>query len=268
MLQLQMIEKVRQLALQNNDVSAVLMYGSFTKGEGDQYSDIEFYIYHRTEESPDKQAFVSQIAPILLFFTNEFGTDVAIFENMIRGEFHFHPVSDIEDVKSWATIISFEFKDKMNLVDKDGILSEVLHSIPPVRPQRDTPENKEYLAQNLLNNLLFVNNLILRGEYAHAHQLFGFIQRYIIWLIRLYLEKDNHWEAPSKKLEDDIPHEWLLKYKRCVPSLDEQSLRSSLKSATALSDFLFTELDISGNIHSVLKKFDALSELSQDTKQG
>ncbi len=257
MLQLQMIEKVRQLALINEDISAVLMYGSFTKGEGDRYSDIEFYIYHRTGEYSDKLAFISQVAPVLLFFTNEFGTDVAIFENMVRGEFHFHPVTDIEAIKTWAEVISFEFKDKMNLVDKDGMLSEVLASIPPVKPKRDTPENKEYLALNLLNNLLFVNNLILRGEYAHAHQLFGFIQRYVMWLIRLHLGKDNHWEAPSKKLEEDIPREWLLKYEQCVPSLNEKSLRNSLLSAAALSEHLFAKLDIADNIRSVLGKLNA-----------
>lgn len=255
-----MIEKVRQSALQDDDISAVLMYGSFTKGEGDRYSDIEFYIYHRSEECPDKFAFVSQVAPVLLFFTNEFGTDVAIFENMVRGEFHFHPVSDVEDVKSWAAVISFEFKDKMNLMDKDGKLSDVLHSIPPLRPERDTPESREYLAQNLLNNLLFANNLILRGEYAHAHQLFGFIQRYVMWLIRLHLGKVNHWEAPSKKLEEDIPHEWLLKYKQCVPSLEGKSLHNSLRSAVSLSDFLFAELDIPERIRLVLKKINAASE--------
>lgn len=254
MIQLQMIEKVRQLALQDEDISSVLMYGSFTKGEGDQYSDIEFYIYYKTEESPNKLAFISQVAPVLLFFTNEFGTDVAFFDNMIRGEFHFHPVSDIKDIKAWAEIISFEFKDKMNLVDKDGILSDVLHSIPPVRPQRDTLENKEYLSQNLLNNLLFVNNLVLRGEYVHAHQMFEFIQRYIMWLMRLYLKKDNHRESPSKKLEEDIPSEWLLRYEQCVPSLSKYSLQNSLKSVVLLSDVLFTELDISENICFVLKK--------------
>lgn len=260
MLQLQMIERVRQVALEDEAISAVLMYGSFTKGEGDKYSDIEFYIYHRAGVCPDKQAFVAQVAPVALFFTNEFGTEVAIFENMIRGEFHFHPVSDVEDVKSWAAVISFEHKDKMNLVDKDGALTEVLAAIAPVRPQRDTPENRENLAHNLLNNLLFVNNLVLRGEYAHAHQLFGFIQRYIIWLIRLHLGKDKHWEAPGKKLEEDIPHEWLLKYGQCVPSLDGESLRGSFRSAVELSKWLFEALGIAENTRLVLNKVDASLE--------
>ncbi|MBB4034851.1 lincosamide nucleotidyltransferase [Dysgonomonas hofstadii] len=254
MRQLQLIEKVRQQSLQNEDISAVLMYGSFTKGEGDQYSDIEFYIYYRTKECPDKLGLISQIAPVLLFFTNEFGTDVAVFENMIRGEFHFHPVSDIEDIRAWPKVISFEFKDKMNLMDKDGTLSAVLDSIPPIRPERYTSENREYLACNLINNLIFENNLILRGEYAHAHQLFGFIQRYILWLMRLYLKKDNHWEAPTKKLEEDIPHEWYLKYEQCIPTLDKESLQESFKSAVELTDFLFSGLDIPENIHTILRR--------------
>jgi len=249
-----MIERVRQIALKNENISAVLMYGSFTKGEGDQFSDIEFYIYYKTEKVPDKLRFVSQIAPVSLFFANEFGTDVAVFDNMIRGEFHFHPISDIEDIKTWAEIISFEFKDNMNLIDKDGILSDVLNSIPPAKPLRDAPENIEYLAQNLINNLIFVNNLILRGEYTHAHHLFWFIQRYMLWLMRLHLNKDNHWEAPTKRLEVDIPDEWFLKYKQCVPTLEKESLQESFKSAVDLADFLFSELNVSSDIRVVLKK--------------
>lgn len=254
MIQLQMIEKVRDIALSDEAISSILMYGSFTKGEGDQYSDIEFYIYHKTEEYPDKLSFVSQIAPVMLFFTNEFGTDVAIFDNLIRGEFHFHPIANMEEIRSWAEMISFEFKDKMNLVDKDGILTAILDSIPPVKPQQNTPENKDFLTQNLLNNLIFANNLILRGEYAHAHQLFVFIQRYLLWLMRLHLSAENHWEAPTKKLEEDIPYEWYRKYEQCIPTLNKDSLQNSLMSAVALSDELFRELEISRQVREVLRK--------------
>ena len=253
-LQKQMIESVRKLSQQHEKISAVLMYGSFIKDEGDQFSDIEFYIYYRGNEMPDKISFISQIASVSLFFTNEFGTDVAIFDNLIRGEFHFHPVSDMESIKTWQGVISFEYRDKMNLIDKDGTLTEILHSIPPVRPQRNIVENKESLAQNLINNLLFERNLILRKEYAHAHQQFWLIQRYILWLIRLHIEKDNHWESPTKKLEEDIPYEWYLKYLKCIPSIKAESLQESLLSALEISDLLFSKLNIPEHIHGVLRK--------------
>ena len=40
MTQFQMIDKVKNTAKLDKNVSAVFMYGSFTKNEGDQYSDI------------------------------------------------------------------------------------------------------------------------------------------------------------------------------------------------------------------------------------
>lgn len=41
MIQLQMIDRVKSIALDNKLIASVLMYGSFIKDEGDQYSDIE-----------------------------------------------------------------------------------------------------------------------------------------------------------------------------------------------------------------------------------
>ena len=42
MTQLQMIDKTKSIAQYDENVSAVFMYGWFTKNEGDKYSDIEF----------------------------------------------------------------------------------------------------------------------------------------------------------------------------------------------------------------------------------
>ena len=42
MTQLQMIDKTKSIAQNDKNISAVFMYGSFTKNEGDKYSDIEF----------------------------------------------------------------------------------------------------------------------------------------------------------------------------------------------------------------------------------
>jgi len=50
MTQLQMIAKTKSLALNDKNISAVFMYGSVTKNEGDQYSDIEFYIFLNDKE--------------------------------------------------------------------------------------------------------------------------------------------------------------------------------------------------------------------------
>lgn len=257
MVQLQMIQKVKQVALDTEAVSAVLMYGSFIKGEGDMYSDIEFYIFLRDEKGFNKEQWIGGIAPFDLFFTNEFGTDVAVFSNLIRGEFHFHPVDDVEVVHTWQGMTTFEFIDQMNLVDKDGRLGEVLSSIqPPYRPVYDTPEQREWIAQQLINNLIFVMNLLKRSEYAHAHNLFWFIQRFLLWLIRLHTSATVHWEAPTKKLENDLPAEWLERYRQCAPALDKKKLKTSFSKSLILSRELFEKLDIPQNIKDVLTKIE------------
>lgn len=259
-----MIDRIRELSSRDENISAVLMYGSFIRGEGDHYSDIEFYIFVKDLSKTDKISLLSKIRSIALFFTNEYGTDVAIFDNLIRGEFHFHPVTDIEMIKSWQGLTSFEYIDSMNLVDKDGHLTAVLKEIkPPYKPVHDTPETIEFLACSLLNDLLFEKNLIERKEFVHAHQLFYSIQKYLLWLIRIYTKSEDHWESPTKKSEQDIPKDWYDKYMTCVPVPNGKSLRTSLSNVFTLSEYLFTELNVSKNIASVLEKIKNRSQVTE-----
>ena len=131
MLQLELIEKIRNKSHSSTPVSAVLMYGSFIKGEGDEYPDIEFYIFYYKDF--DHKEWVNQIHETKVFFTNEFGTEVAIFDNWIRGEFHFLPIQDINIVQSWEKYISFEYYKNMIIVDKEGKLTEAMIVIDKTR---------------------------------------------------------------------------------------------------------------------------------------
>ncbi len=42
-----MVERVRELCRADRRVTGAFMYGSFTLGEGDEFSDIEFYVVRR-----------------------------------------------------------------------------------------------------------------------------------------------------------------------------------------------------------------------------
>ncbi len=269
LLQQQLIEKVKDLSLNTDNISAALMYGSFIKEEGDQYSDIEFYIFTRKNATINKQNWISEISPIDMFFTNEFGTDVVIFSNLIRGEFHFHSVEDIHIIKTWEGLTSFEFREKMNLVDKEGELSRILDSIELLTPIHNTQENIDWLAMSLINNILFGKNVLTRGESAHAYQIFSVIHKYILWLIRIRVSAYDHWESPTKKIKDDIPAEWYDKYVLCVPCLTEESMWQALSNTFDLSEVLFWELGVPDHIITILKRIkesgkkDSLSLLQQ-----
>ena len=83
MKQLYLINEFKKKSIEDCTISAVLMYGSFIKGEGDKFSDIEFYIFLRDDCHIDKYKWISSVNPIALMFVNEFGTDVVIFDNLI-----------------------------------------------------------------------------------------------------------------------------------------------------------------------------------------
>ena len=79
--QVTMIEKVRELCEQDDRVMSALMYGSFALSQGDRFSDIEFYLFFRDRalDEVDEEAWVAQIAPVELYYINEFGNGTAIF---------------------------------------------------------------------------------------------------------------------------------------------------------------------------------------------
>lgn len=195
--QLHMIEKTRSLAQIDKNISAVFMYGSFSKNEGDKYSDIEFYLFLNEKENFCAENWVSQIQPISLYFTNEYGSDVAIFENMIRGEFHFLTNNEMEIIKSWEGLLEFSDFDKMVLVDKKDLLTSTLNKIETKVPDRTTGENIQWLSQSLLNVLLTTFNLIKRQEFSHAYQSLSNVQKYLLWLIRIQTSQTKHWESPT-----------------------------------------------------------------------
>ncbi|MDR2946727.1 MAG: LinF [Candidatus Adiutrix sp.] len=252
-----MIERVRELALADERISAALMYGSFIRGEGDQFSDIEFYLFYRSD--PDHREWVAGVRPLRMFFRNEFGTEVAIFDNLVRGEFHFGPVEDIEVVKSWEGETSFEHADQMILADKDGRLAEVLSRVSRERPRHDSPEQIRWLGESLLNNLLLLKNLAARGEGAHAQQTFQFLQKYLIQLIRLADAADNHWENSAKMLEKEISAAWYAAYAACVPDLAPGRMAERLKAAVALSRKLFVELNMADDLRALLEDIAAFT---------
>jgi lincosamide nucleotidyltransferase len=119
-----MIERVRELCDQDDRVVAALMYGSFALGQGDRFSDIEFYLFFDDEASEglQEEAWVGHIAPLALYYVNEFGNGTAIFENLVRGEFHFEAASNVSLVDAWESAW-FPSLESAVLVDKSGELS-------------------------------------------------------------------------------------------------------------------------------------------------
>lgn len=249
-----MISQVKESSLLDPNIRSVFMYGSFIKGEGDKYSDIEFYIFLTDAKNFDEKHWVAQLGKVDLFFQNEFGTKVAIYDDLIRAEFHFLEVKEIGIIKSWEGLVSFEHKEKMIQVDKDGLLKSTLDSISVISPTRNSKESIEWLAQSLVNSLVYTSHLIGRKEWAHAHMTFSYIQKFTLWLMRVEAFSFDHWESPSKSIEKDIPQLMYKKYEKVCPALDPEAITASFRNSIEIAGELFLGLEVNQEIILMLEK--------------
>lgn len=203
-----LIAKVKELAAVDETVTAVMMYGSFTQNAGDAYSDVEFYVFVSDEAFVDfdSKGFIAKVAPLYTCFINNYGTEVAIFQSLIRGEFHFLPQSQMGVIEGFAPVGYFPDAASACLYDATGELRGYLDAlvVNASAVKRDDAATIEYTINNCLNLLLMGINVLRRGEAARAWDTLAQAQVFYVQLVRLHEGVTHHWLNPMKNLENEI----------------------------------------------------------------
>jgi len=255
-IQNKIIQNVRDKCIEDELVSACMMYGSFTKGEGDQYSDVEFYIFMEDDKLVNfsSRHWVSGVYPIDLIFYNEYGTEVVIFSNMIRGEFHFLPVSKMDVIKGFKPTGVFPDPESMYIYDSTEQLKPLLDDLGGAGPDRMTNENVNFAFNNFVNAWLLGVNVMRRGELARSLETLADVKKYILQLIRIKENTVERWLNSTKNLEEDISTESYRDYVSITSGLKGNEIKSAYRNALeiieALKDALETTymVDIDNNI--------------------
>jgi lincosamide nucleotidyltransferase B/F len=263
MLQIAMIERVRHLCRLDERLAAAMMYGSFAQFEGDEFSDIEFilFFYDEVLGDVDQEEWVARIVPVELYFVNEFGNGTAIFESLIRGEFHFDKASDIQRIdESWKETDWFPSLDATFVLDRTGELTRRLQKIVGPTPDRHTPKQIRFLCNCFVNWFLFGSNLLMRGELARSLDLLGIVQDQLLRMVRVSEHSTDHWFNPSKLLERDISEASYARYVACTASLDEGALWSAYLSAWSWGKDLMPPLT---EVHGVALPTTILDRIDQ-----
>jgi lincosamide nucleotidyltransferase len=228
--QTHLIQRVKDLCHTDDRIDAAMMYGSFTYGEGDAFSDIEFLLFFHDDVLPDldQRLWLAQVAPVRGLFVNEHGITAVILQapngDLIRGEFHFDPVSKMPIAESWHGVITFPSLDSTLIVDKSGKLTPYLAPIigPPL-PRADR-DSLQFIADSFVNWVLFGFNVLRRGEQARALELLNILHRHLLHMIRTLEGSTGHWLTPSRLAEQDLSPGAYARFKDCTANLDERAL--------------------------------------------
>ncbi len=227
------IARLRSRCQADDRVVAALLYGSFATGEADAYSDVDCAIFFDDAAlgELDRRAWTEQVAPVQLFFTDDFGHHTAIFDQLVRGELHFLPRSRIDSVSGWRGNAFFPALESALLVDRTGELASALAPLVGPPPEPALPEVAEGLVHNFVNLMILGGNLLGRGELARALDLLSHVHRKLLHMVRLVERSTAHWPTPSRRLEQDISPASQARFRACTSRLDADELRSAFAAA-------------------------------------
>ena len=245
-----MIRRLRALCQRDERVDSGFLYGSFTRDEGDQFSDIEAILYFADDILPqiDRRAWGDQIAPVAHTFVNEHGIQTFIFENLVRGEIHFDPVSMIESLPIRAAVVRFPTLQSALILDRNDHLAPVLAQLvgPPIH--QDTAQGINRLLNATLDWGLFGVSVWARGEYARSMEILHILHRQILQLARIHEGQTANWLTPSKNLEDDLSPASYSRFVMCTASLEPKALGLAYGASLAWAEDLLPALCAQHNL--------------------
>lgn len=221
-----MIARLKQICIADPHLQAAMLYGSFPLGEADAYSDIDCVLYFNETSLPeiDRRAWVSQIAPVLVFYHNQFNNWATVFDNLVRAEFHFNPLSKLSELSSLQGTIWFPSIEATVLVDKTGELTRHLVALTGTRPAHENLQTLEYVTNDFCNWILFGLNVFARGEHARALEILHIVHDALLQLVRMHESQTGHWISPTRMLEVEISNQAYRRYQACTAALEPSAL--------------------------------------------
>ncbi len=239
-------DAIRLAVLRDDRIACALAYGSFTKGEADAWSDLEYYLYLAPGAALDPLAFLQALTPVALAVTNEFGTPNFVTPDLVRVELHVVPEAEMAGVLAWSN--DRARPDRMLIKDHGGRLRALLVTLSE---RRRADLDAQGALDRLLNMLTFGSAVLARGERLRALELLGWVQAGLLRLARAQTGAPQPLTV-TRHAERDLPEHLRSRFARCTAALDgvEGAYREALDWAAELGEAL--QLDTRAPLRAAL----------------
>src|SRR5699024_2271000 len=167
-------------------------------------------------------------------YQNEYGTEVVIFENLIRGEFHFLSESEMNIIPSFKESGYIPDTKAMFIYDETRQLELYLSELEGPGPNRLTKETVNFIMNNLYNLRVRVINNIKRCENSRSLKNLTQLQKNILQLIRIAEENADNWFNMTKNNEKEISPENYEKFKKTTARSNKLELYEAYKNSLLL----------------------------------
>ena len=189
-------------------VVAALAYGSRVKGDDDAHSDVEYWIVAKGDWTVE--GLVQNIEPPLSLCLNEYGSQVAIWPGLVRGEFHAIAPDELQLIAKWpqrgAPVTRMIIKD-----DSAGRLAHVLNSLPE---QVSLPATAASGCERFANWLVMTWHVLQRGERERGRLVLGLAREALLSMARLRYGATQHWLSQETRFEIELPAHFVARLRR------------------------------------------------------
>lgn len=208
---------------ESDDVIGAILIGSAAVGAGDQYSDLDYFLYATEPNWPREKTLkwlqVFDLEPTVCYWSGVEKYHMVIDRTGV--DFSIRSASQRGEVRTWPTI---HFPDNAILKDVDGLLRDMLRA----RELGDFTASLQNTLHGCLYHSMTCAIQLKRGELVNARSRFsGVIESYIC-LLEGTVVRDLRWREPSRRLESRLDQDRLRHVRALAYSGSPEALRSAI----------------------------------------
>ncbi len=231
-----LLERIRRYSRNDERIVALIAYGSYTRNDFHRFSDIDLFVFVKDDgfDTFDDRQWIESLGDVCTCFENSYGVKTAIFRpKAIRGEFHFCPHRDREQLLKWEGSVLIGDLERAVLLDRTGEYTELMSRVASSGLLKNTDESLDSLVNEFVNGTIFEWSVLSRKDMFRAYFLHQLNLRRVAQLLSVKHDRWEHLYSP-RELEEFLPESEYRGFISLASSMKFEDLRTKLEQMCLL----------------------------------